>query len=124
MANTNGQGNNSFDALHAKREEALETVMAYWEGHRNSNLTEKDYEDFNKALDVLTITHAMMTFEFASGSMVASFRPRSEESDERIRDKPRQGATATELVPNGDMRRSNAHHIDQQRRRESNLHHR
>jgi hypothetical protein len=71
-----------------ERDEALELVMAYWAGHKNSNLTEKDYEDLDKALDVLTIKHTMLTFEFASGSISSSFQSQSKASGGRDRNSP------------------------------------
>ena len=63
--------------------------MAYWESHRNSNLTEEDYEDFDKALDVLAVTHTMLTFEYASNSMSShDAKSKSKASDRVSRKQP------------------------------------
>jgi predicted RecB family endonuclease len=53
----------SLDDLYRQRDRALARVVAVWMRDRG-----EESEQLNKALDVLTIAHAKVTFEFASGS--------------------------------------------------------
>jgi predicted RecB family endonuclease len=53
----------SLDDLYRKRDRALARVVAVWMRDRG-----EESEQLNKALDVLTVAHATVAFEFASGS--------------------------------------------------------
>ncbi|RZN32308.1 hypothetical protein CWO90_13970 [Bradyrhizobium sp. Leo121] len=52
-------------SLYRKRDRALERVVDIW------LRDEEDPEELNKALDVLTVTHTMATFEFVSDSLTS-----------------------------------------------------
>jgi hypothetical protein len=55
---------NSLGTLYRKRDRALERVVAIWE---KSEELDRDGEELNRALDVLTLAHTTATFEFVSG---------------------------------------------------------
>jgi hypothetical protein len=59
------RGRNSLDSLYRKRDKALERVVSIWV---KSEPSKEDPDELNRALDVLAVAHAMVTFEFASGS--------------------------------------------------------
>jgi hypothetical protein len=58
------QKRDSTNTLHRKRDRALERVVALWD---KSGAPDEDPEELNRALDVLTLAHVAVTFDFVSG---------------------------------------------------------
>jgi hypothetical protein len=61
MRKSKTKKNTLLDCLYLDRDKALDRVVRIC-------LTDRDPDELNKALDVLTVAHARATFEFASGS--------------------------------------------------------